>query len=69
MKEIKTYVALTSDSQAYTCEAYSKKQMKAAQMNMKLDWMPFESSEKAEIFIKCSGYEVKSATNVTQFKY
>lgn len=71
MKKIKTYVAFTEDLKIYTCEAYSKKQMRAAGMNMKLDWTPFEDSEKAEIFIKClgEGYEYTNATNVTQFKY
>jgi hypothetical protein len=69
MKIIKTYLAFTPEHSAYICEAYNKKQMKAAGINMKLEWREVESFKEAKNECLCSGYEVKNASNVTNFKY
>lgn len=65
--KMKTYLAINEKNECFICEAYSKKQMKNAGMNMKLDWVEYESYEKAFDFISCSDLELKNATNVSSF--
>lgn len=75
MKKIRTYTAevIQKESEGgwkfYICQAYSKKQMKAAGMNMKLDWQEAESFEKAEMEARCRGLEITRTSNVTNFAY
>lgn len=69
MKKIKTYLAFSTDNRAYICEAYSKKQMKIAGMNMKLIWQERESYEKAKNEILCSEYTLTNSSNVSNFGY
>jgi len=63
------YLAINDFNEGFICEAYSKKQMKAAQMNMKLSWERFGTYEKARTELKCRGIELKHDVNVTNFKY
>lgn len=69
MKHLKTFVAYTEGRQAYICLAYAKKQMKAAGMNMKLDWFEEKDEATACRRIECDGFELKNSTNVSSFSY
>ena len=68
---MKTYIAFVYDGveKAYICQAENKKQMKSAGMNMKLDWIAYDSYERAKNEILCRGVEIKNSSNVTNFKY
>jgi len=61
------YLAINDNNEGFICEAFNKKQMKRAGMNMKLDWSRYESSEKAENELKCSNVELKRSSSVTEF--
>ena len=71
MKKIKVFLAVNNETyKAYICEAYAKKQMKAAGMNMRLDWNEVESFEKAKNEAMCmDGYDLANCINVTNFTY
>lgn len=63
---MKTYLALITtqhgERNAYICEAPSKKIMKQAGMNMRLEWTPVKDFSEAKTIIACEGYVLKNAT-------
>lgn len=63
-----TYLAVNDRNEGFLCDAVSKKQMKNAAMNMKLEWERFDSYEKAKNELLCRDIELKKASNVTNFK-
>jgi len=71
MKKIKTFLAFNHETyKAYICEAYSKKQMKVAGINMRLAWEEKENFKKAKNEVRCTtGYELANCSNVTYFRY
>lgn len=64
-----TYLAINKHNEGFICEAYNKKQMKRAGMNMKLDWQREESYEKALNELRCRNVELKNSNNVTNFNF
>ncbi len=70
MKKAKNYVALPDGNEtcAYICTAYSKKQMRAARMNMRLNWQP-SKKENLPRYLTTIGYPLKNWSDVTQFRY
>ena len=63
------YYAINDLNEGFICEAYNKKQMKNACMNMELNWNKTDSYNKAKNIFLSFGVDVKNASNVTQFKY
>ena len=61
------YVAITNDGRAYICIAENKKQMKAARMNMRLDWIRCKDGKKE--LSKFGIDDITNITDVTDFKY
>jgi len=68
MKTSFYYIAVNDNNEGFICEAFSKKQMRNAQINMGLSWERYESYEKALNILKCDGVKLKNASNVTNFK-
>ena len=71
MKRKHNYIAIPDgnpETCAYVCTAYSKKQMKAAGMNMKLKWERFDGENPAD-WLAWFGFPLKNWTDVTDFRY
>lgn len=71
MTKIYTYVAsagIGNDGQEfYICHACNKEQMRYAGMNMKLNWIRYNSRNEALGLIQ--GFVIKRETNVSNVKY
>lgn len=72
MKKVYTYTAFAGSGKfdgeslhAYVCQAVSKKQMKFAGMNMKLDWVRHNSYNEA--LASLLGYEIKRECNISNY--
>lgn len=71
MTKIYTYIASAgvgdNGEEFYVCQACNKEQMKYAGMNMKLDWMRYNSRNEA--LGELQGYPIKRETNVSNVRY
>lgn len=69
-RRIGTYAdVIPSCGYGYICEAFSKKQMKAAGMNMRFDWIEIDSFDKALGIIEIRGFDLRNVQNISQFDY
>lgn len=61
------YLAINEFNDGFICEAYNKKQMKQAGMNMKLGWVRYATYDAALNELQCCNIQLKIASNVTNF--
>lgn len=69
MKHAHVYMAINIFNHAFICIAYSKKQIKAAALNMALDWQRKPDMQAAKSEISENQYSLLHTTDVTQFAY
>ena len=63
------YLAINNLNEGFICEAINKKQMRAAGMNMSLDWEEYPSYNSALNELKCSEIPLKRECNVSNYKF
>ena len=63
------YLAINNLNEGFICEATNKKQMRAAGMNMSLDWEEYPSYNSALNELKRSEIPLKRACNVSNYKF
>jgi hypothetical protein len=69
MKHAHVYMAINEFDHAFICIAYSKKQIKAAGLNMRLPWERKADIKAAKAEIEDNQYTLLHTTDVTKFVY
>lgn len=69
MKHQNVYMAINQFNHAFICIAYAKKQIKAAGLNMSLDWERKEDMRAAKAEIIENQLQLLHTTDITSFAY